>query len=129
MLAPRENANTDVIEDALAAASSEDTADGLQLLQTKASVNRAVTTARFTPVKVEIFYEMMCPACQFFFGNDLTKIWNDPALKPLLDIKLYPFGNGQISQATAPDYQFTCQHGAPECLGNTMQACAVKTLA
>jgi interferon gamma-inducible protein 30 len=37
----------------------------------------------------------------------------------ILDLNLWPFGNAREN----PDKSFTCQHGAPECKGNMVEAC------
>jgi len=37
----------------------------------------------------------------------------------ILDLRLWPYGNAREN----PDKTFTCQHGAPECKGNMVEAC------
>jgi interferon gamma-inducible protein 30 len=37
----------------------------------------------------------------------------------ILDLRLWPYGNAREN----PDKSFTCQHGAPECKGNMIEAC------
>jgi protein-disulfide isomerase len=79
-------------------------------LEAAAEASRARAHARaatrLAPVKVEIFYEAKCPACQFFFNQDMQKVWKDPQFQALIDLKLYPYGNANIAQATGPDYKF-----------------------
>jgi len=45
----------------------------------------------------------------------------------MADVHLWPYGNAKEIQAgPAGKWQFTCQHGPNECLGNLIEACALK---
>jgi len=44
---------------------------------------------------------------------------NAAGVPAILDLKLWPYGNAREN----PDKSFTCQHGAPECKGNMVEAC------
>lgn len=41
-----------------------------------------------------------------------------------MDFMLYPYGNAQQTKNADGSYSFTCQHGAKECEGNLVIACA-----
>jgi len=95
-------------------------------------------------VKLEIHYETLCPYCTSLIGTDLKSLWNDAEFRERLDVSMYPAGNVKIFpveglsegwRAFHPDlvgdgfeHIFQCQHGEEECLGNMIQACAMKML-
>jgi len=74
--------------------------------------------------------------------NGLRPVWQDPELRAHVDLHLYPSGNAVAVPAknlstgytywhtdkVEQNYVFLCQHGDSECLGNMIQACAVKEL-
>lgn len=96
------------------------------------------------PLKVEIFYETLCPHCHDFIAQNLASVWNDTELRSRIDVKLYPYGNARtVSVVNVSDgYKywhkdvaekglenvFNCQHGQEECFGNMLQACAIDRL-
>jgi len=43
----------------------------------------------------------------------------------IMDFTIYPFGNAQETQNPDGSYSFSCQHGANECKGNMVEACAM----
>ncbi|XP_077580425.1 gamma-interferon-inducible lysosomal thiol reductase-like [Stigmatopora nigra] len=72
------------------------------------------------PVKMEVFYESLCPDCIMYITQVLYPTW--VLLQDILSVHLVPFGNAQESH-NGTKYIFKCQHGEQECLGNTIQAC------
>jgi len=93
-------------------------------------------------VRLNVFYETMCPHCLNFMTQGLRPVWQDPELRAHVDLHLYPSGNAVAVPANNlsagysfwhrdnmdQNYVFLCQHGEAECLGNMIQACAVKEL-
>lgn len=93
-------------------------------------------------VRLNVYYETMCPHCLNFMTKGLRPVWQDPELRAHLDLHLYPSGNSVAVPAknlsagynfwhpahVEQNYVFLCQHGEAECLGNMIQACAVKEL-
>jgi len=89
----------------------------------------------------ELYYETACPDCIKFI-NQLEKYWRDDDLRPHINITLNPYGNAEsipISKVSRGykffnpdttgeewDYVHVCQHGANECFGNLVQACAIE---
>ncbi|KAJ0252875.1 hypothetical protein HA466_0119960 [Hirschfeldia incana] len=73
-------------------------------------------------VKVNLYYESLCPGCQKFIVNYLVKIF-DSDLNTITDLKLVPFGNAEVSD----NLTVTCQHGEEECKLNAIEACAIRT--
>ncbi|CAA7027877.1 unnamed protein product [Microthlaspi erraticum] len=72
-------------------------------------------------VKLNLYYESLCPFCQDFIVNDLVKIF-DSDLYTITDLKLIPFGNAKVSS----NLTVTCQHGEEECKLNAIEACAIR---
>lgn len=74
-------------------------------------------------LRLEVFYESLCPSCQQFIGTYLQDLWHDPELRALVDLHLYPSGHAVLTSSG-----MQCQHGASECLGNAIEACATRIL-
>ncbi|XP_075971836.1 GILT-like protein 2 [Anticarsia gemmatalis] len=78
-------------------------------------------------VKIELYYECLCPYCRAFDRNHLT-----PTVRKLgekyLDIHLYPYGNAETTVYDNGTIEIECQHGVPECYGNMLHACAIDQL-
>jgi len=91
-------------------------------------------------VLVEIYYETLCPSSLDLLNGSFQKAWQDNKLREIMDVRLYPFGNAEmlsenevskVYKASHPNAKYpviNCQHGEQECLGNLVQACAVKQL-
>jgi len=47
------------------------------------------------------------------------------AVGSIMNLTFYPYGNAKETQQGGK-WVFTCQHGASECLGNMIEACAIK---
>ncbi|CAH8383422.1 unnamed protein product [Eruca vesicaria subsp. sativa] len=73
-------------------------------------------------VKVNLYYESLCPACQEFIVNYLVRIFYTD-LGTITDLKLVPFGNAKVSD----NLTITCQHGEEECKLNAIEACVIRT--
>uniref|UniRef100_A0A1B6LS94 Saposin A-type domain-containing protein n=1 Tax=Graphocephala atropunctata TaxID=36148 RepID=A0A1B6LS94_9HEMI len=77
------------------------------------------------PLEVTVFYESHCPACQNFIDDQLAVAHDRFRDKILVDI--VPFGNAQ-QRWEKNKVVISCQHGAKECLGNKLHACAIHQL-
>ncbi|KAJ8736416.1 hypothetical protein PYW08_007072 [Mythimna loreyi] len=85
------------------------------------NVSSEATTLK-DKVEIKVYYETLCPFSVNFFVYQLK-----PAMERLgshLDIHLIPYGHAKTRRVQG-GYKFSCQHGIPECFGNTVQACAV----
>ncbi|KAL5701834.1 hypothetical protein ACHQM5_027128 [Ranunculus cassubicifolius] len=70
-------------------------------------------------VKLDLYYETLCPACTNFMVNDIPKMFTN-GLNLLVDFNLVPYGNARLNNGN-----ITCQHGDYECKLNMVEACAI----
>ncbi|KAM9718790.1 gamma-interferon-inducible lysosomal thiol reductase isoform 2-T2 [Menidia menidia] len=73
-----------------------------------------------SPVQVALYYESLCPGCRLFLTEMLFPTW--VMLKDIMSVTLVPYGNAQ-EKPDGQKYQFECQHGEKECLGNMIETC------
>ncbi|XP_028284441.1 gamma-interferon-inducible lysosomal thiol reductase [Parambassis ranga] len=72
------------------------------------------------PIQVGLYYESLCPGCRMFLTEMLFPTWL--MLGDIMSVTLVPYGNAQ-EKPDGSKYIFECQHGAQECLGNTIETC------
>ncbi|XP_050224270.1 gamma-interferon-responsive lysosomal thiol protein [Mercurialis annua] len=73
-------------------------------------------------VKVDFYYESLCPYCSRFMVNYVAKkLIEDKDLFSIVDLHLSPWGNTKFKSNDT----FVCQHGPSECLLDTVEACAI----
>merc|ERR1711981_777030 len=73
-----------------------------------------------TQVKITVYYEAMCGDSKRFVTHQLYPTFR--TLGQYMDVVLKPFGKANFT-ANGDGWDFTCQHGDAECVGNLMQAC------
>ncbi|XP_053638813.1 gamma-interferon-inducible lysosomal thiol reductase [Cherax quadricarinatus] len=73
------------------------------------------------PVKIDLYYETLCPYSIDFVTTQLYPTWT--ILKDIMEVEMFPFGNAEY-EADGDGWVFTCQHGDEECHGNMIHACA-----
>ncbi|KAL5701827.1 hypothetical protein ACHQM5_027121 [Ranunculus cassubicifolius] len=71
-------------------------------------------------VKLDLYYETLCPACSDFMVHDLREIFTNGLIK-FVDLNLVPYGNARLENGN-----ITCQHGDYECKLNMVEACAIQ---
>ena len=76
-------------------------------------------------VKVDFYYESLCPYCQQFMEKSLKIAASTKDFWKICDFNLYPYGNARRAQ-NGSSWSFTCQHGIKECQGNFIETCAIK---
>jgi len=79
--------------------------------------------AKGQKVNVTVFYEVLCPDSRHFILRQLQPTWEK--VSEIMDINYRPFGKAHYRMVDG-EYEFQCQHGATECLGNMVHNCAVK---
>nr|ATU82950.1 secreted Thiol reductase-like protein [Pristhesancus plagipennis] len=79
---------------------------------------------KMTPVTV--YYESLCPDSIKFITMQLFPAW-ETELKSYMNLTLVPFGKANYTQ-TGDNYTLNCHHGVKECVGNKVQACALKKI-
>lgn len=72
---------------------------------------------------IEVYIESMCPFCIGFILGSFRTFNSNPNKDNLAEVVFYPYGNADYKFDTN-QYDFTCQHGASECYGNTLYVCA-----
>ncbi|XP_023329243.1 gamma-interferon-inducible lysosomal thiol reductase isoform X2 [Eurytemora carolleeae] len=75
-------------------------------------------------VRVDVYYECLCPDSRHFVVHQLFPAWS--LLKEIMEVNLIPYGKAS-SKKSGDLYEFQCQHGPVECTGNTYHACVAKT--
>lgn len=87
-----------------------------------ATVLVCATGASSSQVTVDIYVESFCGDCQRFQTGTLANFLAVPGIYNAINFTLVPFGNAQVNQGGS----ITCQHGPEECVGNTIECCAIK---
>ncbi|KAL7035430.1 hypothetical protein ACKWTF_008363 [Chironomus riparius] len=77
-------------------------------------------------IKMDIFYESLCPDSIRFISEQLGQ--NYQSFKDNLDITFLPFGKSNSYQNQLGGIEFECQHGADECFGNKVQGCMLSRM-
>ncbi|XP_071097712.1 gamma-interferon-inducible lysosomal thiol reductase-like [Haliotis cracherodii] len=79
------------------------------------------TTAE--PVDLVLYYESMCPYCRTFITTQLYPTFTALPSR-VLNVTIVPYGNARERQRNGT-WEFACQHGSVECLGNLIATCAL----
>lgn len=68
-------------------------------------------------VNFALYYETLCPDCRQFMTTQLWTAYQ--SILDIINITLVPYGNARETyNPTTKLYDFVCQHGPNECLGN-----------
>ena len=91
----------------------------LLLLVTLSSLAAGPTrAAEPVPLSIGTYYEALCPDSRDFVVNQLNITYS--RVPEILDLTFVPWGKAVVGA----DGTITCQHGAEECWGNRLLACA-----
>ncbi|KAH0558160.1 GILT-like protein 1 [Cotesia glomerata] len=75
-------------------------------------------------VGVTVYYESLCGDSLRFIKGSLVPTYAE--LKDYLDVTFVPYGKASHERDEASGgWNFSCQHGPPECKGNKAQACGL----
>ncbi|OQR93987.1 hypothetical protein ACHHYP_01982 [Achlya hypogyna] len=72
-------------------------------------------------VPVTVIFRAYCPACQWYIGDPLLKLVNDPEFRAITDLSLNPAA-GMVES----DGAFACSGGPSECEGHRWFACILE---
>ncbi|XP_013098672.1 GILT-like protein 3 [Stomoxys calcitrans] len=78
-------------------------------------------------LKVEVYYETLCPDSMRFIRNQLYRAMIDDSLLQFSELVFIPYG--KVGSWTDPSTNVTnlyCQHGRKECELNALHACIVE---
>nr|XP_039269319.1 gamma-interferon-inducible lysosomal thiol reductase-like isoform X1 [Styela clava] len=79
------------------------------------------------PVMLDLYFESLCPGCRQFITKMLYPTWKQFLDTKILKIQLYSYGNAkEMKNASTGMWDFTCQHGPQECVGNLIENCIQK---
>lgn len=93
-------------------------------------------------VRIELYYETLCPYCRRFISKSLVPLWEDKNFRDIVNITMVPYGNAmtlavanvsagykfwhQELESNNINSIFECQHYERECFGNLVHSCAIK---
>lgn len=81
------------------------------------------TNTKLTPVDFTLYYETLCPDCQMFYKKQLFPTYKK--IGAIMNITLVPYGNAHEKKSDSGKWEFQCQHGEWECVGNIIDACTI----
>lgn len=73
---------------------------------------------------IDVYVESLCPDCMDFITGSFKEFLNHPDHAKLASVNFYPYGNAHETKIDK-GYEFSCQHGPNECLGNIIETCAL----
>ena len=78
-------------------------------------------------VQLEIYYEVCWPFCQAILSGTLAQAWSVEGFTDVANVTLIPWGHETYNVTHNSDgtntYNFSCQHGINECVGNKIHTC------
>lgn len=74
------------------------------------------------PVDLGLYIESLCPDCRQFITEQFTPTWLKAS--SIMNVTIVPYGNAR-EQFADGHWQYTCQHGSEECVGNVIETCAL----
>ena len=79
--------------------------------------------------KIQVYIESLCPDCYYFITKSFKSFYENVKNPNLAEIEFIPYGNAKEEYNSQKKlWEFTCQHGEPECYGNLIETCAIQIL-
>ena len=75
-------------------------------------------------VTVTVYLSSLCPDCIEAVTKQIYPAYIKLAPTGILNLQFIPYGNAHAKRI-GEKYEFSCQHGPDECLGNKMETCAI----
>lgn len=76
-------------------------------------------------VKVDLYYEALCPYCRQFITEQLFPVWNKLYDTKIMNVTIVPYGNALETEISPGKYRYECQHGPDECTLNAIENCVM----
>lgn len=76
--------------------------------------------------EVEIMYESNCPYSKAYLSKQFCPNYEE--FKDSIDVTFRCFGKSESNLNETGKFEFSCQHGQPECENNMRQTCAISML-
>jgi len=89
---------------------------------TQAAVLASVSSPAPDMLHLKVYYESLCGDSKRFMEEQLKPTWTE--LHDILVVDVVAYGKANDTATSDGGYTFECQHGAEECRGNMMLACA-----
>ncbi|XP_033727013.1 gamma-interferon-inducible lysosomal thiol reductase-like [Pecten maximus] len=103
--------------------SSDEIAAACQVVQQCRQYRTSLEDTAAQPVQFTLYYETLCPDCQNFYRKQLYPAYKN--VGDIMNITLVPYGNAHEKKSSEGKWQFQCQHGEQECIGNIIDACTI----
>uniref|UniRef100_A0A0B7A7L4 Saposin A-type domain-containing protein n=1 Tax=Arion vulgaris TaxID=1028688 RepID=A0A0B7A7L4_9EUPU len=101
---------------------SKQTASACGVIE-QCSVNEWTLREDAEPVDFVLYYESLCPDCKGFITDMLFPTYEK--LQSITNLTLIPYGNAEETKV-GDVWQFQCQHGPQECIGNLIATCTIE---
>ena len=76
-------------------------------------------------VKVDLFYESLCPYCKDMISGSFAEAFKADGFLNMAEVNFWPYGNAHQTQSDSGDWEFRCQHGDAECQYNLIETCVI----
>jgi len=76
-------------------------------------------------VNVSVYFESYCPDSIRFITKVLYPAYQALNSTGIMNLHLIPFGKAEWTEKANGMFDFKCQHGDKECVGNTYEACII----
>ena len=90
-----------------------------------AAIILSATLVAAEKVRVELYFESLCPYCQSDITGSFADAFATPGFLDMADVIMIPYGNAH-EYRDGTSWTFTCQHGVDECAYNEIECCSNK---
>ena len=78
-------------------------------------------------IAIDLYFESKCPGCHAVITQSFPEAFNADGFFEMADVNFFPYGNAHESQQ-GDTWNFSCQHGAPECAYNLVETCGINKI-
>ena len=76
-------------------------------------------------VSVQLYFESECPGCRQMITGSFKEAFAADGFLHMAEVNLFPYGNASEKKNADGTWDFTCQHGASECVWNQIETCGL----